>query len=185
MADRVRLLLEHGVDPARPFEDGSVPVRRARVNGQDRIARLLVAAGAPQPPQDPVADLIGAVLSGDRRAARQLAADPQVLERARRERPGVVVWAAANRLTGAVELLADLGFDLDALGRGDSPVEQPWESALHHAADNGDLVTARLLLDRGARTDLRDARFGATPLGWAQHAGQADLVRLLTPLTPS
>jgi hypothetical protein len=43
----------------------------------------------------------------------------------------------------------------------------------------------RALLDLGADPGVRDRRFGATPLGWAQFFGQFELVGLLEPLTPS
>ena len=59
-----------------------------------------------------------------------------------------------------------------------------WETALHHAAAEGDVDLVRLLLSLGARTDVRDKRFNSTPLGWAEHLGQgavADELRALTP----
>ena len=87
-------------------------------------------------------------------------------------------------LPGGVRLLVELGFDVDALGRQDIPLEQPWETALHHAAGEGKLELARLLLELGADPAVRDARFQTTPLGWAEHLGQPALVELLTPVTP-
>jgi hypothetical protein len=40
-------------------------------------------------------------------------------------------------------LLAELGFDVNALGRTDIPMEQAWETALHEAAAHGDVQMAR------------------------------------------
>ena len=56
--------------------------------------------------------------------------------------------------------------------------------ALHRAAGDGKLELARALLDLGADPGVRDRRFDATPLGWAQFFGQSELVRLLEPVTP-
>jgi hypothetical protein len=44
-----------------------------------------------------------------------------------------------------VTLLAELGFGVNARGRGDVPVEQPWETALYQAVANGDQPMAELL----------------------------------------
>ena len=41
----------------------------------------------------------------------------------------------------------------------------------------------RLLLERGADPNIHDARFDATPLGWAHHFDQPALVALLEPVT--
>jgi hypothetical protein len=104
--------------------------------------------------------------------------------RARARRPGLIVWAAANRRLEAVALLADLGFDVNARGRGDAPIEQPWETALHRAAQSGDVALAQLLINLGADPSLRDKRFNATALGWARYCDQPAVADLLVPLTP-
>jgi hypothetical protein len=93
------------------------------------------------------------------------------------------VWAAAQAPSEAVTLLAGLGFDVNAYGRGDAPVEEPRETALHHSAGNGQVELTRRLLELGADPDLRDQRFNATPLGWAQHLEQPATAELLEPVT--
>jgi len=75
-------------------------------------------------------------------------------------------WAAACRQPSAVGLLVELGFDVNAKGRTDVPSDQPWQTALHSAAESGDLSLARTLLRLGADPDIRDQRFNSTPLGW-------------------
>lgn len=182
--DRVRLLVRHGVDIVSPLPDGRTPAARARWSAHRAIADFLVANGAPAPDPDPVDDLIGAAMAADRVAVRRLCdAYPGVAERARRRRPGLLVWAAARGRREAVELIAELGFDVNALGRGDTPGETPWETALHRAAASGDLGLARTLLALGADPDITDARFAATPLGWARHFEQPSMVELLEPVT--
>jgi hypothetical protein len=46
---------------------------------------------------------------------------------------------------------------------------------LHQAAGGGFHELVRLLVDRGARVDLKDILWQATPAGWAQHAGHTDI----------
>lgn len=50
---------------------------------------------------------------------------------------------------------------------------------LHHAALHGHADVVRLLVERGARTDLRDTTYHATPLGWARHSGHDDIAEWL------
>jgi hypothetical protein len=45
---------------------------------------------------------------------------------------------------------------------------QPWQTALHKAVEDGDLDLARTLLRLGADPDVKDTRFASTPLGWAR-----------------
>ncbi|GAA4256622.1 ankyrin repeat domain-containing protein [Dactylosporangium darangshiense] len=187
--ERVRLLAGHGVDVRSPFTgdgpawapgDGRTPVELARLYGHTQIEAELLAHGAPPPPPDPVAELIAAAFRADRPAVEALAArHPGVVDQARAQRPGLIVWAAARAPAQTVELLAGLGFDVNALGRADAPVEQEWETALHHSAGAGDVELTRRLLALGADPAARDRRFGATPLDWARHLGQPATAELL------
>ena len=49
MTERVRLLVERGVDIVSPFGDGITPAERALTTGHPELARYLVAHGAPAP----------------------------------------------------------------------------------------------------------------------------------------
>ena len=184
MAARVRLLAQHGVDLASPFDDGRTPTVVAATAGHPDIVDLLVELGAPPPDLSPGRAFVAAALAADRRAIdRLLADDPGVAARVRERRPSLVAWAASNGSVEGVELLVELGFDLDARGRTDVPSDQPWQTALHAAVEAGDEPMVRALLRLGADPNLHDERFDATPLGWAQHFGHDDLVALLEPLT--
>ena len=139
-------------------------------------------SGAPQSASlDPVEAFIAAVFAHDP-AAR--ATDPEIVARAKEARPGLIVWAAARGNRDAVATLVALGFDVDAKARADVPVEQEWETALHAAVSNGDRELVDLLLGAGADPTIRDTRFDATPLGWAQHGGHAELIEVLGRVTP-
>jgi ankyrin repeat protein len=95
----------------------------------------------------------------------------------------LITWAAACGRPEAVEILAGLGFDVNARGRTDVPSDQPWQTALHKAAEDGNLELAQTLLRLGADPGLRDHRFGSTPLGWARYFGHQPLIDLLEPIT--
>lgn len=193
MPARVRLLVEHGVDFRSPFEgdgpawspgDGRTPVELAWLYGDTEIADYLLAQGATPPAHDPVRELIAAAFRTDRSTLDRIrTGHPDVVAQARRSRPGLIVWAATQTSIETVMLLAELGFDVNAYGRGDAPVDQPWETALHHAAVNGNVELARRLLDLGADPNLRDQRFDATPLDWARHFHQLATAALLEPVT--
>jgi len=196
MRDRVRLLAEHGADLRTPFEadeerlvrcvnacDGRTPAEVAAICGCTTVLDWLVEHGrVPRPAADGADGLIAAVLAGDRRTADRLA---RHADAARAERPGLVVWAASRRAWPAIPLLAELGWDVNARARTDFPMEQQWETALHEAARTGDSGAARMLIELGADPGIRDARFNATPLGWAEHFGQEATADYLRPLTPA
>lgn len=50
---------------------------------------------------------------------------------------------------------------------------------LHHAALHGHEAVVRLLVERGARLDIKDTIYQSTPLGWAEHGGQAQVAAYL------
>ena len=144
----------------------------------------LVAHGAPPLDLPPGEAFVAAVLTADRARLRQLlAARPGLAGEVRTARPALVTWAAACDRPAAVELLAELGFDVNAMGRSDIPSDQPWQTALHKAAGDGNLELARTLLRLGADPNIHDERFDSTPLGWARYSGQQELVGLLEPIT--
>ena len=193
LLERVRLLVRHGADFRSPYpsrrghetvESGPTLAELAAVYGHGAIADYLVAVGATPPDLDPVNELVGAAFRVDRRAvARIRRRHPEALADAVAARPGLIVWAASRGRADAVAFLAELGFDVNARGRGDAPVEEEWETGLHHAAAAGDGPLVRLLLKLGADPNERDARFGSTPLGWALHFGRTETAEILAPLT--
>ncbi len=50
---------------------------------------------------------------------------------------------------------------------------------LHQAALGGHEAVVRLLVERGARLDIKDQIFQGTPLGWAEYGGQAAIAGYL------
>ncbi len=195
MRDRVRLLAEHGADLRTAFEadeerrvrcvnacDGRTPAEVAAICGCWAVLDFLTGYGVPRPPAEGADGLIAAALAGDRRAVEPLAGHA---EAARTQRPGLIVWAAGRRAWPAIPLLAELGWDVNARARVDFPIEQEWETALHEAAGVGEIDAARMLVKLGSDPSIRDARFHATPLGWAEHFGQQGMADYLRPITPA
>jgi ankyrin repeat protein len=194
MRMRVRLLAEHGADLRTAFEageerivrcynasDGRTPAEVAAVCGCLAVLDYLTEQGVPRPAAEGADGLIAAALAGDRPAAERLAG---YTDAARAQRPGLIVWAASRRAWSAIPLLTELGWDVNARARVDFPLEQEWETALHEAAGAGEIDAARMLIELGADLAVRDARFHATPLGWAEHFGQQAMADYLRPLTP-
>ena len=183
MVERTQLLIDHGVDFVAAFDDGRTPCNAAALSGHGAVVDLLVANGAPPPDLEPADALIAAALLGDRASIGRIRAQhPNALEIARERRPGLVAWAATHS-PDSIALCVDLGFDVNALGRSDAPVEGKWETALHEAASQGNSDLVQRLLALGADPNIRDKRFDNTPLGWARYFEQAEIVELLTPLT--
>jgi ankyrin repeat protein len=176
---RVALLASHGVDVIGASDGRPTPIALAQRNGHGEIVAMLRELGAAPARLDAVDEFVAAALCGDTAAVS--AAPDEVVSGARARRPALIVWAAAQGRIEAVELIAAAGFDVNALGRSDLPVEQPWQTALHTAVERGNAELARRLLALGADRDARDARFNGTPLDWAQYFGNSELVAMLTP----
>jgi ankyrin repeat protein len=120
---------------------------------------------------DPVDELLAALLSGDREAVKRLVAtEATLLDEARRRAPARIIRAAELGRAEAVVLLAENGFDPNALAR---------TAALHAAAWNGDRAMVELLLSLGADPTIRDREHGGTPAGWAEYNGHTELASFL------
>jgi ankyrin repeat protein len=180
LAGRVALLLAHGVDPDGPGfwftgTERRTACQRAVLAGNTETAELLLAAGARRTALEPAQELISACLSVDRhRVGELVAADPAVVRRAIAAEPAAILRAAELRRSDAVRLLAELGFDVNAVQR---------ISALHEAASTGGLAMVELLLSLGADPNQRDCSFDSTPLGWAEHGHHQQIIDRLTPVT--
>jgi ketosteroid isomerase-like protein len=175
LTDRVRRLLARGVDPEgretrHPIYQGRTPVQEAALAGHMDVVALLVDVGASWE-HDQVDELIATAMAGDRRAVEQLlAADPGLRQRAIDRCPDQLVRAAEQDSYGAVSLLIQLGFDVNARSR---------TAPLHEAAMRGNLRVIRLLVEHGADPNIHDTGYDATPAGWAEHHGQREAQQML------
>jgi ankyrin repeat protein len=80
---------------------------------------------------------------------------------------------------GRAEIVLLLLDEKEDPNRYNPPGAHAHSTPLHQAALAGHLAVVRLLVERGARLDLRDTQFGGTPLDWAESAGHADLAQYL------
>ncbi len=90
--------------------------------------------------------------------------------------------AAQHGQNEVVRVLIEAGEDLS---RYNPEGNHAHSTPLHQAALAGHEQTVRLLVQHGARLDIRDTIFDATPLGWAEHGGQTAIADFLRTRTTS
>jgi peptide-methionine (S)-S-oxide reductase len=52
-------------------------------------------------------------------------------------------------------------------------------TALHHAVWSGSIETVRVLVEAGAKLDIKDTIYNGTPLGWAEYANKDEIADYL------
>ena len=141
------------------------PLNTALVFGYLAAAKALVTRGARV---DSIVSAAGLGLVDD---VRQMLpeADPERRHRA-------LAISALLGQTDVVRVLLDAGedpnrFNPDGMHSHGTP--------LHHAACGGHDATVRLLVEHGARLDIKDLLWEATPLGWAEYCGQPGVAEYL------
>lgn len=87
-----------------------------------------------------------------------------------------LAWAAFKGHLETAEWLLAHGADVNRRGTFGGPGHGQGITALHLAAQNGNLRMVRCLVERGADRTIEDDLFGSTPAGWAAHFGH-DAVR--------
>ena len=161
----VELLLDHGARIEGAGEKWGSPLLTALLFGCTQAVEALVRRGART---DDVA--IAAGLGRGAEVARLLASSS-----ADRRHLALALAAQLGHLE-ALRVLLDAGEDPD---RFNPEGAHAHATPLHHAALYGHAVVVELLLARGARRDLEDKIYHATPGGWARHAGHAELAERL------
>jgi ankyrin repeat protein len=153
----VELLLDFGADiEGRGTRKWGGPLFTALTFGMIDAARVLAKRGA----QIDLPAAAGLGLMDD--AARLLpSADALARHRA-------LSLAAQQGHAQIVGLLLDAGEDPN---RYNPESNHPHTTPLHQAVLGGHGAAVRLLVERGARLDIRDTIWDGTPLGWAVHGG--------------
>jgi len=152
---------------------------------------LLFELGAPLSPPDKLGRtaIDVALVAGNRRAYERLAAHGAAPSRATVAMAGSIQRAEQLRRffdglwndVGTVERM--LASDPSLIG---AKLPNFWEdnyvggTALHLAAGMGKKAVAELLLSRGASLEVRDDRYGGTPIDWAKEFDRPEMVALLT-----
>jgi ankyrin repeat protein len=103
-------------------------------------------------------------------ARRLLAAAPP------EDRHRALALAAQHGHLEVVRLLLDAGEDPD---RYNPEGNHAHSTPLHQAVWSGREAVARLLVERGARLDIRDTIYQGTPLAWAEYGGRAGMAAWL------
>ncbi len=161
---RVELLLAAGADPDAPsiYNHRSAYVNALR-HGQVEIAALLLKAGAKSSPQ-PADELRIALQANDEaRVAELLAAGPELIE----DREVMCELTTQGNLA-SIKILLKHQVDVNAPNRNG-------RLAIQEAAIRNNRELVMLLLDHGARLDLRDPHYGGSPVGWATAGGNREL----------
>jgi ankyrin repeat protein len=90
-----------------------------------------------------------------------------------------LIWSAVKGRIDTMAWLLDHGADVNQRATFGGPGHGEGVTALHLAAQNGDLATARFLVERGANPRIEDALYQSSPLGWAEHFAHEDVRRYL------
>ena len=178
--ERVKLLVEHGVDVnTASLRDGLTPYQAALRAGDRPIAEYLLQHGAKPLALDAAETFALACIAGRRDEVRaRLADDPALLEKLGRQGRADMLHRAVDRnQRDGVRLILELGVPIDEMIPG-SGLDR---TVLHNAAGWGGVEKVRFLLDLGADPSLRDPTYGATPIGWALHMHQHEVIRYLLP----
>lgn len=149
----IDLLCDHGADPDSAIE-------AAALHGELEAVQALLARGARI--TLPVAAALGRVED-----ARRLLPNADA-----HQRHLAFALAAQFNQVEIVRLLLDAGEDPNRY----NPVGgHSHTTPLHQAAGGGFDEMARLLVERGARLDLKDVLWHGTPANWARYAGKTEL----------
>jgi ankyrin repeat protein len=166
----VQLLLELGADPTATDATGATALTTASQEHADQeIVATLLAAGAKL-------DLLTAINSGRfDEAEAMLGDDPARIGPDGADTIALHLAVNKRNLTALRWLLAH-GVAVNAK----RPMWDCNDTALHMTVESGAFAMARLLLDAGADPNIRDDKYHATALGWADFFGRgefADLIR--------
>ncbi len=193
-ADVVSLLLNAGANPDASNRYGMTPLIQAAMNGNSEIISMLLDAGVNPNEATLQGDtaLMNAAQTGALNGVEALidaGADIEARDSYYYQTP--LMWGAAADNVEVVRALIDAGAEVNARsaelifagvaqeGRGvggDFP--NGGLSALHHAARENAIETAKLLLEAGADPDMHDPR-GMSPLRVAVANSNLDLVKVM------
>ena len=162
----VETLIDHGASPG-PAGEGNwtSPVETALVFGKQAAAEALVRRGAP------IESLAAAAGLGRLDDVRRMLPRADANDRHR-----ALALAAQGGHAGVVGVLLDAGEDPN---RFNPPGTHAHTPPIHQAIAAGHLDVVKLLVDRGARLDIKDTIYQSTPLGWARYLKRPEVAAYL------
>lgn len=161
-------LVDHGATLHGPGTEWQSAVITALVFGYPDTAAALVERGATM-------DIVAAAGLGKADVVRRLlpASEP-------RQRHAALALAAQNGQLEALRLLLDAGEDPN---RFNPPAFHQHATPLHQSVWSSDnLEVVKLLVERGARRDVKDKIYEATPLEWAEYGKRDEIAQYLRDL---
>jgi hypothetical protein len=153
----VNVLCDYGGDP-------NAAIGAALGHGEFEAVNALIARGAR-------VDLPVAAATGRIEDARRTVTDASA-----EHRHLALAWAAQFGHVGIVKVLLDLGEDPN---RFNPQGAHSHSTPLHQAALAGHADAVRLLVEHGARLDIRDILWDGTPADWANHGGHDEIAGYL------
>ena len=177
MAERVKLLVEQGADVNKAV-NGRTPYEWARLGNDKDLTLYLVHQGAIAvrlKGEDWVYILLTTGdVSTDQAVfvehIKRVAGDIDIPDAMRRAHPAMMHEAAGENALVPVRRMLALGIDVNAMTS---------RTPLHEAALHGHIDMAKLLIEHGADTTIRDRYYYAPPIGWAEYNGRAEMVEFL------
>ena len=177
MGERVRLLVEHGADVNKPV-NGRTPYEWARLGYDKALVLYLVRQGAVAvrlKQEDWVYIQLTTVDASTDQAVlvehiKRVAGDIDIPDAIQRAHPAMMHEAAGENALERVRRMLALGLDVNAMTS---------RTPLHEAALHGHIEMAKLLIEHGADTTVRDPYYYAPPIGWAEYNGREEMVEFL------
>jgi ankyrin repeat protein len=165
----VQLLLELGADPNATDATGATALTTAsQERAEQTIVSALLAAGAKL-------DFLTAINTGRYdEAEAMLRDDPSRIGFDGADTIALHLAVNKRNLT-ALRWLLSRGVAVNAK----RPMWDCNHTALHMTVESGAMEIARLLLDAGADPNIRDDKYHATALGWADFFGRGDFADLI------
>ncbi len=165
-ADVLAMLVRYGAVIDARRDDGATPYALAMRAANREGASWLAEQGADVASVSTLDRLLGACLSADEQTAQRIAQEhPTLIPSLTGSDAGTLLTALIDGRDEAVRLMLALQWPLTH--------ESEWGgTALHWAAWNGRTDMVRLLLDHGAPVNVRDARYGSSPLAWTAHGSR-------------
>jgi ankyrin repeat protein len=162
----VETLIDYGASLA-PAGEGNwtSPIETALVFGKHDAAQALVRRGAP------VESLAAAAGLGRVDDVKTMLPRADAHDRHR-----ALALAAQCGRANVVGVLLDAGEDPN---RFNPPGTHAHTPPIHQAIAAGHLDVVKLLVDRGARLDIKDTIYQGTPLGWAKYLNQPAIAAFL------
>jgi ankyrin repeat protein len=165
----VQLLLELGADANATDATGATALTTAaQENADPAIVTLLLAAGARL-------DFLTAVNLGRYGEAEAMLRDDPARIGPHGNDTIALHLAVNKRNLATIRWLLAHGVDVNAK----RPMWDCNSTALHMTIESGAIDIARVLLDAGADPNIRDDKYDATALGWADFFGRADFADLV------